>query len=76
MSERYVIVAIIKGEAGDFNNNLRGAYEWSQKLNKGLVKEVLGNNKVLFGEWLVPHTIVYPKERYHNAYFYDVHRMK
>lgn len=60
----------------NFKNNLRGAYEWSQKLNKDLVKEVLGNNKVLFGEWLVPHTIVYPKERYHNAYFYDVYDLE
>lgn len=60
----------------DFKNNLRGAYEWSQKLDKDLVKEVLGNNKVLFGEWLVPHTIVYPKERYHNAYFYDVYDLE
>ena len=41
-----------------------------------MVKEVLGNNKVLFGEWLVPHTIVYPKERYHNAYFYDVYDLE
>lgn len=60
----------------NFKNNLRGAYEWSQKLDKDLVKEVLGNNKVLFGEWLVPHTVVYPKERYHNAYFYDVYDLE
>ena len=26
----------------------------------------------LFGEWLVSHTIVYPDDRYQNAYFYDV----
>ena len=56
----------------DLGNNLRGAWEWSQKLDKWLVKKVLGANLVLFGEWLVSHTIVYPDNRYQNAYFYDV----
>lgn len=56
----------------DLGNNLRGAWEWSQKLNKELIKEVLGTNLVLFGEWLVSHTIVYPDDKYQNAYFYDV----
>lgn len=56
----------------DLENNLRGAWEWSQKLDKELVKEVLGTNLVLFGEWLCPHTIIYPNNRYQNAYFYDV----
>ena len=51
---------------------MRGAWEWSQKLDKDLVKEVLGTNLVLFGEWLVSHTIVYPDDKYQNAYFYDV----
>ena len=71
--ETDTVAAFGRNNPLDFKNNLRGAYEWSQKLNKDLVKEVLGNNKVLFGEWLVPHTIVYPKERYNNAYFYDVY---
>lgn len=56
----------------DLGNNLRGAWEWSQKLDKNLIKDVLGNTLVLFGEWLVSHTIVYPDDRYQNAYFYDV----
>ena len=74
--ETDTVAAFSRNNLLDFKNNLRGAYEWSQKLDKDLVKEVLGNNKVLFGEWLVPHTIVYPKERYHNAYFYDVYDLK
>lgn len=60
----------------DFSNNLRGAWEWSQKLNKELVKEVLGTNLILFGEWLVSHTIVYPNDKYQNAYFYDVYNVE
>ena len=56
----------------DFEENLRGAWQWSQKLNKEIIKEVLGTNLVLFGEWLVHHTIIYPDDKYQNAYFYDV----
>ena len=51
---------------------LRGAWNWSQTLDRNLVKKVLGNNKILFGEWLVPHTIKYDEEDYNKAYFYDV----
>lgn len=56
----------------DLSNNLRGAWEWSQRLNENLIKDVLGNTLVLFGEWLCSHTIVYPDDKYQNAYFYDV----
>lgn len=55
-------------EESDFN----GFIEWKNKLDKNLVKSVLGDNLVLYGEWLVPHRVVYPMERYKNAYFYDV----
>lgn len=37
-----------------------------------MVKDVLGNTLVLFGEWLCSHTIVYPDDKYQNAYFYDI----
>ncbi len=35
-------------------NTLRGAWNWSQTLNKELIKTVLGSNLILFMEWLVP----------------------
>ena len=54
-------------------NTLRGAYEFVNKLDKEKVKEVLGNRYVLFGEWLVSHTVVYPKEKYHNMYVFDMY---
>lgn len=57
----------------DFSNNLRGAWEWSQKLSVDLVKSVLGDNLILFGEWLVHHTVRYPGDKYQKAYFYDVY---
>ena len=57
----------------NFSNNLRGAWEWSQKLSVDLIKSVLGDNLVLFGEWLAPHTVKYPDDKYQNAYFFDVY---
>ena len=56
-------------EDSDFN----GFIKWKNKLDKNLVKSVLGDNLVLYGEWLVPHRVLYPEERYNNAYFYDVY---
>lgn len=58
----------ILGEDSDFN----GFIDWKNTLDKNLIKSVLGDNLVLFGEWLAPHRVVYPEERYRKAYFYDV----
>lgn len=54
-------------------NTLRGAWNWSQALDTELVKTVLGNSLILFMEWLVPHTVKYPDDKYHKAYCYDVY---
>ncbi|MDE5772341.1 MAG: RNA ligase family protein [Ruminococcus sp.] len=53
-------------------NTLRGYYEWIQKLDKELVKSVLGDRLRMFGEWLVKHTVKYPEERYNTMYCFDV----
>lgn len=57
----------------DPQNNLRGAWEWSQALDPEKVKSVLGCNLILFMEWLIPHTVQYPQERYKQAYCYDIY---
>ena len=54
------------------NNTLSGAWDWAQRLDKEAVKEALGTNLILFGEWLVQHVVEYPEDRYGKAYFYDV----
>ncbi len=54
------------------SNTLRGFYNWVQKLDKEKVKEVLGENLRMFGEWLVPHTVNYPDEKYDKFYCFDV----
>lgn len=67
------VMAFSRKKTLDFSNNLRGAWEWSQKLDKELIKDILGSRLILFGEWLVSHTVVYPDDKYKNAYFYDVY---
>ena len=48
--------------------HLRGFYEWVQKLDKERVHAVLGDNLRMFGEWLVRHTVPYPKDCYETLY--------
>lgn len=71
-SEKDTIVAQSRRNILDVDNNLRGFWEWSQTLDKEILKSVLGDNLVCFGEWLVPHSIKYPNDKYNHAYFYDV----
>ena len=72
-SESDTIIAQSRKQILSIDNNLRGFYEWSQTLDKELVKSVLGNNLIAFCEWAVPHSVVYPKNVYNHAYFYDVY---
>ena len=58
-------------------NDLRGFYNFVRNLNdnttfKDRFKRICGNYTVLFGEWLVPHSVPYPEDRYGKAYFYDM----
>ena len=62
-SENDSVVAQSRKNILNISNNLRGMYEWSQTLDKNKVREVLGNNLVFFGEWLVSHTVKYPNEK-------------
>lgn len=72
-SENDCVVAQSRKQILSIGNNLRGMYEWSQTLDKNKVKEVLGDNLVLFGEWLVPHTVKYPDKKYNQFYAYDIY---
>lgn len=72
-NETNSIVAFSRKQTLGLGNNLRGFWEWTQALDVNIVKEVLGDNLRMFCEWLVPHSVVYPRERYHKAYCYDVY---
>lgn len=61
----------------DEKEDLRGFYGFVQSLNanaafKENFKTLVGPDKVLFGEWLVKHSVPYPEDKYNKAYFYDV----
>ena len=51
-NENNCIKAFSRKKELDFNNTLRGAWNWSQSLDVEKVKNVLGNNLILFAEWL------------------------
>lgn len=72
-AETDTIVAQSRKNILSFSNTLRGFYEWTQTLNKELIKITLGNNLCLFCEWLVKHTVPYPDDKYNHAYCYDVY---
>lgn len=57
----------------DEGNTLRGFYEYVQSLDAGKLTDVLGTNWVLFGEWLVPHSVKYPEDKYRKFYVYDIY---
>ncbi len=66
-----ILAAFSHHQPLDADNNLRGFYEFVQSLDKAKVKEVLGSNIRLFGEWLVQHKVEYPKECYNKFYCFD-----
>lgn len=66
------IAAFSRKNILDKENDLRGYYGWTQQLDKELVKKVIGTRYKVFGEWLVPHTVRYPKDRYEKFYCFDV----
>ena len=53
-------------------NTLQGFYEYVQRLDKFAFKSVLGTRYILFGEWLVKHTIRYPDTAYKQFYAFDI----
>lgn len=54
-------------------NNLRGFYEWTQQIPATRLNEITEYGRyIIFGEWLVPHTIKYPDYQYNKFYMFDV----
>lgn len=72
-SDTNTVVAQSRKNVLNISNNLRGFYEFTQTLNVDKVKAVLGDNLVLFGEWLVKHSVPYPDEKYNTFYAFDVY---
>lgn len=54
------------------SNHLQGFWNYVQTLDVDLLFNVLRDRYILFGEWLVKHTIKYPDEMYRQFYVFDV----
>lgn len=57
-------------------NNLRGFYEFAQRLDVNKIKNELSDNLIAYGEWAVPHTVRYPDDKYNNFYMFDVYNLE
>lgn len=53
-------------------NNLQGFYEYVQTLDPAIIYDAIGTKYIIFGEWLVKHSIAYPQEKYKKFYIFDV----
>ena len=53
-------------------NTLQGFYEYIQAWDKAGIVNTLGTRYILFGEWLIKHSIHYPADRIKQFYVFDV----
>ena len=74
-AEKDCIVAQSRNNILSEQNSLRNFYFYAQKLDKEKVKALLGTDLVLYGEWLVPHAVVYPVEKQSTMYVFDVYSL-
>ena len=55
------------------DNTLQGFYNFVQTLDAFIVSAALTTRYILFGEWLVKHTIRYPEDKMKQFYVFDVY---
>lgn len=55
------------------DNTLQGFYDFVQTLDASIVSAALTSRYILFGEWLVKHTIRYPEDKMKQFYVFDVY---
>ena len=71
-----VTVRIISSEGHrknelNYQNTLRGFWNYVQSLDKEKFKDL--GNRIVFGEWLVSHTVRYNADVYNNFYVFDMY---
>lgn len=55
-------------------NTLRGFYDYVMKFDPELIRQLTENGRyIIFGEWLVPHTVKYSESMYNKFYMFDVY---
>ena len=55
------------------NNTLQGFYDFVQALDASIISAALTSRYILFGEWVVKHTIRYPEDKMKQFYVFDVY---
>lgn len=66
------LVGFSRNRQVSVKDGLQGFFDFVQTRSKSDFKAVLGTRYIIFGEWLVKHTVQYPAEAYKNFYVFDV----
>lgn len=53
-------------------NTLQGFWNFVQTLDAESFSSILGDRYIIFGEYLIPHTIKYPEDKYRKFYVFDI----
>ena len=66
------LVAFSRRQTLNEMNTLNGFWNYVQSLDVKTFAEILGDRYIIFGEWLVPHSVKYPEDMYKKFYMFDV----
>lgn len=66
------LVAFSRRKVLNEMNTLNGFWNYVQSLDVKTFAEILGDRYIIFGEWLVPHSVKYPEDMYKKFYMFDV----
>lgn len=66
------LVAFSRRQALNEMNTLNGFWNYVQSLDVKAFAEILSDRYIIFGEWLVPHSVKYPEDMYKKFYMFDV----
>ena len=66
------LVAFSRRQMLNEMNTLNGFWNYVQSLDVKTFAEILGDRYIIFGEWLVPHSVKYPEDMYKKFYMFDV----
>jgi hypothetical protein len=69
-----LIKAFSRKKELDESNTLEGFWNFTQQFPTDVVKSVTQDGRyVIYGEWLVPHTVKYPESMYEKFYMFDIY---
>lgn len=66
------LVGFSRNQQVSEKESLQGFFGFVQTRNKNEFKAVLGTRYIIFGEWLVKHTVKYPADAYRKFYVFDM----